>query len=83
LSKDFLETNVDQNNLVTMANRIGDFFVAMPDKTQALSDMAEHIKKFWDPRMRRALRSHIENNQGEGLNDFVLEALQKNATLWI
>eukprot|EP01034_Spumella_vulgaris_P000645 gene645-854_t len=36
-----------------MANRIGDFFEAMPDRPEALEGIATHLKKFWDPRMRQ------------------------------
>ena len=38
-----------------MANRIGEFFQAMPDRQEALLGVATHIRKFWDPRMRREL----------------------------
>jgi formate dehydrogenase subunit delta len=44
---------MDADNLVRMANRIGDFFEAMPDRPEALEGIATHLKKFWDPRMRR------------------------------
>ncbi len=44
---------MDADNLVRMANRIGDFFEAMPDRPEALEGIATHLKKFWDPRMRQ------------------------------
>ena len=47
-------------NLVTMANQIGMFYETMPDRTKALTDIAEHLKKYWDPRMRRELLAYIE-----------------------
>ena len=40
------------DNLIRMANRIGDFFEAMPDHAEALEGIATHLKKFWEPRMR-------------------------------
>lgn len=40
------------DNLVRMANRIGDFFAAQPDREEALAGIAEHLRKFWAPRMR-------------------------------
>lgn len=43
---------MDADNLVRMANRIGDFFEAMPDRAEALEGIATHLRKFWDPRMR-------------------------------
>ncbi len=42
------------DKLVYMANQIGKFFVSQgPDK--AAAGIAEHIAKFWDPRMRAAI----------------------------
>ncbi|WP_459615326.1 formate dehydrogenase subunit delta [Bordetella sp. 2513F-2] len=46
---------MDIGNLIRMANRIGEFFEAMPDRTEAADGVADHIRKFWEPRMRRAL----------------------------
>lgn len=50
---------MDADNLVRMANRIGQFFEAMPDRPEALEGIALHIHRFWEPRMRRALRAHL------------------------
>lgn len=65
--------NVD--NLITMANQIGSFFEAMPDREEAVSDIAGHIKRFWEPRMRRALLGHVDAEAGNGLLDIVQEAV--------
>jgi formate dehydrogenase subunit delta len=46
---------MDVHNLVDMANRIGDFFESMPDRDEAIDNIADHIRRFWEPRMRRAL----------------------------
>ena len=70
---------MDQNNLVHMANRIGEFFQAMPDRQEALTGVATHIRKFWDPRMRRQLLAHVEQHGGEGLSELVLDALRTHA----
>ncbi|XQU69915.1 hypothetical protein OJJOAM_002646 [Cupriavidus sp. H18C1] len=43
------------DNLVKMANQIGTFFAAMPDRDEALADIATHLRRFWAPPMRRAL----------------------------
>jgi len=64
------------DHLVHMANRIGDFFVAMPDRTEAMEGLATHIRKFWEPRMRRRLSEHMQAKQGEGLAPIVLDALK-------
>ena len=66
---------MDIDNMVHMAKRIGAFFQAMPDRDEATSGVAEHIHKFWEPRMRRALLSHVDASQGAGLPPVVMEAL--------
>lgn len=65
--------NVD--TLVTMANQIGDFFITMKNRKQSLEEIASHLKRFWEPRMRRALLEHVEHG-GTGLSDVVLEAVR-------
>jgi formate dehydrogenase subunit delta len=49
-----------------MANQIGTFFVTQDDKT-ASDRIAEHIRKFWDPRMRSAIIAYLDSG-GEGLS---------------
>lgn len=65
-------------HLVKMANQIGAFFSTMPDRDQAVADLATHLKRSWEPRMRKALLAHIEQTQGEGLDAIVLEAVSKH-----
>lgn len=72
---------MDTDNLVHMANRIGQFFQAMPDRAEAVAGIAEHIRKFWEPRMRRALWAHLERSQGEGLLPLVCEAMRQHPEL--
>jgi formate dehydrogenase subunit delta len=67
---------MDSDRLVKMANQIGDFFAAMPDRQEALDGIATHIRKFWEPRMRRQIYRHLDEAQGEGLHPIVLEALK-------
>jgi formate dehydrogenase subunit delta len=47
-------------HLIRQANRIGAFFEAMPDHTQALEDIANHVKKFWAPSLRREMLAFLE-----------------------
>ena len=59
--------------LVRLANRIGEFFAAFPEREEALDGIAQHLAKFWEPRMRRELFEHIDKG-GEGLLPLVMEA---------
>lgn len=38
--------------IVRMANQIGTFFLSKPHE-EGVAGIAEHINKFWEPRMRR------------------------------
>jgi formate dehydrogenase subunit delta len=61
------------NRLVYMANQIGKFFQSQ-GHDQAVAGVAEHIHKFWDPRMRKAIFAHLDAG-GAGLDPNVREAL--------
>jgi formate dehydrogenase subunit delta len=67
---------VDIHHLVTMANQIGQFHRSFPDHAEAVKGTAMHIRRSWEPRMRRALLAHIEATNGEGLEPIVLEAIE-------
>jgi formate dehydrogenase subunit delta len=59
--------------LVYMANQIGKFFVS-EDKDTATLAIADHLKKFWDPRMRAEIVAHLAAG-GEGLDPEVRDAV--------
>ncbi|QLH69934.1 formate dehydrogenase subunit delta [Rhodopseudomonas palustris] len=62
------------DRLVYMANQIGAFFRSQgPDK--AIPGITEHLKKFWEPRMRRAIIAHLEAG-GDGLAPEVRAAVE-------
>jgi formate dehydrogenase subunit delta len=66
---------MDIDHLVHMANRIGEFFQAMPDRAEAMEGIASHVKRFWEPRMRHELAAHLDHGEGAGLLPLVREAL--------
>lgn len=59
--------------LVYMANQIGRFFAHEADE-KAVADTADHLKKFWDPRMRKAIIDYVAKD-GEGLQPRVRQAV--------
>lgn len=61
------------DRLVYMANQIGKFFESQ-GHDKAVPGIAEHIRKFWDPRMRKMIFAHLEAG-GAGLMPNALEAL--------
>lgn len=60
--------------LVTMANDIGNFFGADPDAAAAATNIASHLRRFWDPRMRRQIIEHWQHG-GTGLSPIVTSAV--------
>jgi len=64
-------------SLVRMVNQIGTFFEAMPDRSTALEEMAQHIRKFWEPRMRKQLLAHVEQG-GDGLGVMAQEVILRH-----
>jgi formate dehydrogenase subunit delta len=66
------------DTLVRMANQIGAFFVAMPDRGEALEGIAQHLQKFWEPGMRRELLARLDAGQAPGLSDVTGEAIARH-----
>ncbi|HVY05585.1 MAG TPA: formate dehydrogenase subunit delta [Burkholderiales bacterium] len=66
--------NIDR--LVRMANDIGNFFKSEPDHAVAVDGVAGHIRRFWDPRMRKEIVAHLEGG-GDGLSGLAREAVAK------
>jgi formate dehydrogenase subunit delta len=60
--------------LVAMANQISDFFGAEPDKVEAATAAANHLRRFWEPRMRKQIIAHYQA-KGEGLNEIARAAV--------
>ena len=58
-----------------MANQIATAFQAYPEE-QAVKETANHIKSYWDPRMRKQLAEIIATDQG-ALNPIALAAGKK------
>ena len=52
-----------ESQLVRMANDIGNFFRAEPNREDAIDGIANHISRFWTPRMRAKLLARVR--QGE------------------
>jgi formate dehydrogenase subunit delta len=47
------------DKLAYMANQIGRFFAHQKDDEQAVASIHNHIRQFWDPRMRRQILAEL------------------------
>lgn len=60
-------------SLVRMANQIAQFFESQSGP-KAAADTAEHLRRFWDPRMREAIVSYARGG-GAGLRESAAAAV--------
>jgi formate dehydrogenase subunit delta len=63
--------------LIKMTNEIGDFFkgAEVNDSKAAAQDVANHLRRYWDPRMRVQMLKYYEERQGAGLTDLARNAV--------
>ncbi len=61
--------------LIHDANQIALYFAAYPHD-EAVAGIADHIRKFWDPRMRADLRAMLDKDEA-GLHVLVRQAGEK------
>jgi formate dehydrogenase subunit delta len=62
------------DKLVYMANQIAAFFRAQP-AAEAQTAVAEHVRSFWSPAMRRDIYAHLRDG-GEGLDPVARAGLE-------
>jgi len=61
--------------LVKMANEIGDFFAAESGPANAPRDVAGHLRRYWEPRMRKQIIEHYRRG-GAGLSELSVKAVE-------
>ncbi len=67
---------METERLIKMANDISNFFSAEPDRTVAVQGTANHIRKFWEPRMRQGI-IHYRQSGSTGLSEIAGLAVDK------
>jgi len=67
---------MNPDTLIRMANQIGAFFEAMPDREQAVQDIASHLRRTWDPRMRTQLMATLGGTEEANLKPLVRDAVK-------
>jgi formate dehydrogenase subunit delta len=66
---------MDAHRLVMMANQISDFFASSPSRDEAVESVAQHLKNFWEPRMRHEIIAHVKRAGGEDLKEIARDAV--------
>jgi formate dehydrogenase subunit delta len=72
---------MDMENLVKMANQIGGFYASYPNQVEASQEIANHLKKFWAPRMRSQMLEYVDRQQGAGLSDILLSSISTHRNI--
>jgi formate dehydrogenase subunit delta len=67
---------MNAEHLVTMANQIGSFFETQGTYEEGVVSVADHLKKFWEPRMLKVIGEYVRSG-GEGLHPAVAEAVKR------
>lgn len=69
-----MSPNKSAPKLVYMANQIATFFRSQPEEG-AVAGVADHIRSFWSPTMRRDIYAHLRAG-GEGLDPLARRGLE-------
>lgn len=67
---------MNAERLVAMANDIANFFHAEPDRSVAVDGIVSHLRRFWEPRMRRQIVAHLHETGGDDLNELARAAVE-------
>lgn len=61
--------------MIHMANQIAAFFASYP-REEGVAGVANHLKLFWEPRMRRQIIAYAAAGGG-GLHEYAIEAVKR------
>jgi formate dehydrogenase subunit delta len=62
--------------LIKMTNEITSFWQGEVGPDAAAQEVATHLTRYWEPRMRGQMITYLEERHGAGLNDVALKAVQ-------
>ena len=61
--------------MVHKANQITLFFAAYP-REEAVAGVLNHLRSFWEPRMRHQIIEYVQHG-GTGLHEIAVEAIRR------
>lgn len=64
--------------LIRMANQIAGFF-SHEGPERGTASVADHLQKFWDPRMRAEIAAAVADGRAAGLDPLALAAVKRIA----
>lgn len=66
--------------LARMVEQIAAFFAADPDPVSGAAAVANHLRRFWEPRMRQQIYAWLDETGGPGLSPLARQALVDHRT---
>jgi formate dehydrogenase subunit delta len=66
---------MEEEYMVHMANQIAMFFASYPHD-EAVDGVTDHLKSFWEPRMRKQIIDYVSAG-GHGLHALAIEAVRR------
>jgi formate dehydrogenase subunit delta len=72
---------MNPERLAEMANDIANFFAAEPEREIAVDGVCTHIRRFWEPRMRKQIIAYVRDHGGAGMSDLAKAGVNKLATI--
>ena len=67
--------------LSSMANDIANFFHAETDRNVAVEGISGHLRKFWEPRMRKQIIAYAKSGNHEELSELAYEGVMRLASI--
>ncbi|MGA2878238.1 MAG: formate dehydrogenase subunit delta [Bryobacteraceae bacterium] len=66
---------MESTSMVHRANQIALFFASYPHE-EAVAGVTDHLKKFWERRMREEIIAYVAHD-GKGLHELAVEAVKR------
>ena len=72
---------MNPERLAEMVNDIANFFAAEQDRDIAVDGVCNHLRKFWEPRMRKQIVAYVRDHGGVGMSNLAKAGVNKLATI--
>ncbi|MEP6483531.1 MAG: formate dehydrogenase subunit delta [Rudaea sp.] len=68
-------------HLASMVNDIANFFHAESDREVAIDGIGGHLKRYWEPRMRKQIIAYAQSHDSSELSDLARAGVTRLAEL--
>ena len=68
-------------HLLQMANDIANYFQSEPDRDAAVAGVTNHLRRYWEPRMRKQIIAQVREHGSVGLSELANAGVLRLAEL--